>query len=250
MSGRPLRWSAVAYGWVLSGLVCLAGCSAASLGSDRSLDNRTPEGQAQADERVNLRLQLASAYWQRGQFSVAMAEAQQALNIDPGNVDALQIVALSHWSLGDRSRAGEVFHRALEIAPKQSALQRNVAWFQCAGPHWSDGAQMLEQVQQLEDTPRLSIMRAQCVAPHDVVASAEAFQLARQRWPDDEVVARIWAEHQWRAGDHHRLIEQLTALNQGRFASERTQALQASAQQALESLGATHRQHTKESLDD
>ena len=250
MSGRPLRWSAVAYGWVLSGLVCLAGCSAASLGSDRSLDNRTAEGQAQTDERVNLRLQLASAYWQRGQFSVAMAEAQQALSVEPTNADALQIIALSHWSLGDRPQAMQAFQKAVEMAPRDTGLKRNLAWFQCSGTDWAAGVAMLEEIQEVDNTPQTAVLSAQCLAQHDVVASATAFRWARQRWPENEVVARMWAEHQWREGDFTRLVDQLTALNQSRFASGRTQELQALAQQQLVPTGTPERQTQKELLDE
>lgn len=250
MMFRPVTRSWVTFCWVISCALFLVGCAAPTHGGGRLDTKDSTRRHEQAQDRVNLRLQLAAAYWQRGQFAVAMAEAQQALSVEPTNADALQIIALSHWSLGDRPQAMQAFQKAVEMAPRDTGLKRNLAWFQCSGTDWAAGVAMLEEIQEVDNTPQTAVLSAQCLAQHDVVASATAFRWARQRWPENEVVARMSAEHQWREGDFTRLVGQLTALNQSRFASGRTQELQALAQQQLVPTGTPERQTQKELLDE
>ena len=45
-------------------------------------------------ERAALRLQLASAYYEQGQFGVALDEAEQALTLAPGDAQAYGMRAL------------------------------------------------------------------------------------------------------------------------------------------------------------
>ena len=50
--------------------------------------------QAGAPERAALRLQLASAYYAQGQLDVALAEAQQAVQLAPNDAQAYGVRAL------------------------------------------------------------------------------------------------------------------------------------------------------------
>ena len=226
-----MAWRGLA---ALACCVLLAGCSAPQTLTSSAMGDTSNSERHQ--ERVALRVQLATAYWERGQYAVAQEEAQRALRLAPGDIDAQQVLALSQWSQGDRASAEQTFAQAIQAAPDHAELQRNWAWFQCSGDQWASGALKLKALSQAVASPRSALMHAQCLAPNDVWGSAQAFHSARQRWPNDEVVARIWAEQQWRERELARLIDQIAPLNLGPFASKRTQQLEAMAKQAFASV--------------
>jgi len=82
-------------------------------------------------ERVDLRLQLATAYLERGQPNVALTEAKRALEVDPSSARAFNIKALALMALQRVDAAKQAMQAAVALAPTDLSYQHNVAWLQC-----------------------------------------------------------------------------------------------------------------------
>jgi type IV pilus assembly protein PilF len=81
--------------------------------------------------RAQNRLELATGYYQQGNYNQALEELRSSLSIDPTNAQAYGLLGLVYMDLGDRPRAEESFQRALRIAPEDSELLNNYGWYLC-----------------------------------------------------------------------------------------------------------------------
>lgn len=111
---RTLALAAVSLG------VLLAGC-AFTIGKD----------QAATAQRAALRLQLASAYYEQGQLAIALDEAEQALQLAPGDAQAHGMRALILAALRQPAPAEKDFLYALRLAPHNPELSNNYGQFLC-----------------------------------------------------------------------------------------------------------------------
>lgn len=82
-------------------------------------------------ERAALRLQLASAYYEQGQFGVALTEAEQALALAPGDAQAHGMRALILAAMRQSGPAEKDFLYALRLAPHNPELSNNYGQFLC-----------------------------------------------------------------------------------------------------------------------
>ncbi len=80
---------------------------------------------------IVLHTQLAGAYYNRGQFKIAIDEATKALNNNPDYAPAYNVLGLIYMDLHEDKLAKENFERALEIAPKDPEAHNNFGWFLC-----------------------------------------------------------------------------------------------------------------------
>ncbi|WP_027468813.1 type IV pilus biogenesis/stability protein PilW [Deefgea rivuli] len=92
---------------------------------------------AQADtdageSRASVRTRLASEYYKIGQYTVAVSEAQKAIDADSKYVLAYNVMALSYLALKDKATAAKFFKEALNIAPMNPDVNHNYANFLCA----------------------------------------------------------------------------------------------------------------------
>jgi type IV pilus assembly protein PilF len=92
-----------------------------------------PESADENDERrrARIRLELASSYYQQGNYNVALDELRQALAVDPSYPAAYGMLGLVYMDLNDRARAEESFQRALRLAPGDSDINNNYGWYLC-----------------------------------------------------------------------------------------------------------------------
>jgi len=116
---------------VLAWLACvLVGCAALEpAGGSRDL--RTASDLSDADRLAQVRLELASAYFARGQTLVALDEVKQALAARPDLAPAHELRGLVYAQLGEAALADESFRRALQLAPRSADAMHNYAWFLC-----------------------------------------------------------------------------------------------------------------------
>ena len=149
--------------------------------------------------RVDLRLQLAWAYLERGQPEVALTEAQRALEVDPKNAQVHNVRAMSLLALQRLDDALQAMHQATELAPADWSLQHNLAWLQCTAGQPEQAlqtfAQLLKQAVPPFDVARTQFSQGVCAmqahraavaqrsleqAMHDVrYADAARFGLAK-----------------------------------------------------------------------
>lgn len=125
---------------VLAGLLSLTACSAPATRSAGETGERPEHASAEslaasaAQRRANLRLALATAYYQQGQDEVALDELRQALTSQPDLVPALNLRGLVHLRLGQWPLAERSLQQALALAPQDPDVAHNLAWTLCQQP--------------------------------------------------------------------------------------------------------------------
>lgn len=81
--------------------------------------------------RAQIRLELASGFYQQGNYNQALEELRTALSTDPSYAQAYGLLGLVYLDLRERERAEESFQRALRLAPDDSEILNNYGWFLC-----------------------------------------------------------------------------------------------------------------------
>jgi len=143
-----VRLSVAALSWVFwscltgSAVVGLAGCAtnANSMGANSDLvtESDEPEGR----KRARLRLELAVAYFDKGQTTDALDHLKQSIAADPTLFEAYNLRGLIYMRLNDLALADESFRRALAINPKAASVQHNYGWMLCQQSRYPDAMQM------------------------------------------------------------------------------------------------------------
>jgi Flp pilus assembly protein TadD len=62
-----------------------------------------------------------------GEFEEAVAEYEQALEIEPENVDLMSNLGVAYYNLGQLDKAIDQYSRAIEIAPNDADIRSNLA---------------------------------------------------------------------------------------------------------------------------
>lgn len=117
----------------------LAGCAAPAADGAPSREQRAESEQSDAEHRSRVRLELASAYFARGQSSTALDEVKLALVAKPDLADGYNLRGLIYASLGDSRLAEESFQRALQLNPRDADTLHNHGWFLCQERRFDDG---------------------------------------------------------------------------------------------------------------
>jgi type IV pilus assembly protein PilF len=84
-----------------------------------------------AAKSARIHTELAGAYLERGQYKIALEEANKALHADTGYSQAYNVRALTHMALQEDTDADRDFRRSLELDPANSDAQNNYGWFLC-----------------------------------------------------------------------------------------------------------------------
>lgn len=130
--------------------VCLAACA-----SHR-------EAQIKQARLVELHTQLAGAYLQRNQLDVAEQEITKALETDPNNAEANNVMALLQARLNNEAKADLYFRKAIARDPRNSDIQNNFGAFLCERGRYDEGEERFRKA--LADprykTPELANLNA------------------------------------------------------------------------------------------
>ncbi len=108
-----------------------AACTTTTVDGAPAVPTAAPAVDADARKRADIRLQLAASYYQKGQFNIALEEAQRALQADPNYAAAYGLLGLIYMDLGDRREADANFARALKLDPASPELSNNYGWYLC-----------------------------------------------------------------------------------------------------------------------
>lgn len=189
----------------LAGLVVvLWGCAQTGAPGDRV----TESDQTDAGRRAQVRLELATGYYTRGQFETALDEVKLALQAQPGLAEAFNMRGLIYQALGDDRLAEDSYRRALELKPGDADAMHNFGWFLCQKQRMPEA---MAQFQRAIATPRYpglarSLMaQGVCEARTGDLAAAER-SLARsyELDPSSPVTAYNLADVLYRKGDLER----------------------------------------------
>lgn len=203
--GRLSLWAA-AVCWVFSAL--LAGCAGTSGASGDGKDRVTASDETDTAKRARTRLELASAYFTRGQLTTALDEVKLALVADPNMGDAYNLRGLIYAGLGDDRLATESFERALQINPADGDAMHNYGWFMCQQKRYNEAEAMFQRAISLPNyfgTSRTLLTSGICQAYAGKWAEAEATLLrAYERDPQNPATATNLAEVILKRGDPER----------------------------------------------
>lgn len=114
----------------LLALVLLAGCA--------SQPQQSTEDQQAALRRAAIHTELAGGYYGRGQYAVALNEAEIAIASAPRFAPAYNMEGLIYMNLGETDKAEQAFRKALALEPNNSETLNNFGWFLCQSGRAAD----------------------------------------------------------------------------------------------------------------
>jgi type IV pilus assembly protein PilF len=145
---EKVRIGVAALSWVLwSCLACstgvvLSGCATNMSGANMNSDLVTESDEPDTRKRARLRLELAVAYFDKGQTTDALDHLKQSIAADPTLFEAYNLRGLIYMRLNDVPLAEESFRRALAINPKAASVQHNYGWLLCQQSRFSESVQL------------------------------------------------------------------------------------------------------------
>lgn len=186
----------------------LLGACAAPTPATELKDHVTASDESEASRRARVRLELASAYFGRGQLNTALDEAKLAIASDPNLGAAFNLRGLIYASLGDERLAGESFRRALQINPRDADTMHNYAWVQCQGRRYAEAEALFSQalaVPQYRDLVRTLLAQGVCQArAGDLVRAERTLLRSYELDPANPTTAVNLSEVLYRRGDYER----------------------------------------------
>jgi type IV pilus assembly protein PilF len=155
------RWlAALAAGAAL----LLPACKTTTTYSTRPDSAQSGEPNAEGDphKRAALRLQLAAAYYQKGQMDTAIREASDAARIDPQLAAAYGLLGLVYMDLDQKGQAEVNFQKALQIDQNNPELNNNYGWFLCRSGRQSESVRYFDRAagDRLYSTPAMALQNA------------------------------------------------------------------------------------------
>jgi len=141
-SVRSIWWARVARGAMV---VALAASFAACVSEGGARKEAATTDPKELDRRAKIHMELAGGYFSRGQTSDALDEVKQALAARPDLASAYGLRGLIYAAQGDKSRAEDSFHHAMELAPHDGDLMHNYAWFLCQQKRFPEADAMFAQ---------------------------------------------------------------------------------------------------------
>lgn len=203
--GRSRLWIA-AVCWMFSCL--MAGCALPPPATGETRDRVTDSDETDTSKRARVRMELASAYFSRGQLTTALDEVKQAIVVSPNMGEAYNLRGLIYAGLGDDVLAQESFKRALQINPNDGDSMHNYGWYLCQQRRYPEAAELFRQaiaLPQYLGTSRTMLTSGICQARAGNWAEAEAtLSKAYERDPTNPATAINLAEVLLRRGETER----------------------------------------------
>lgn len=128
--------------WIVLGAVLLAGCA----GEPASQDSKAASPQADSDglQRARAFTNLASAYYARAQYKIALDELRKAIIADSHYGPAYDVYGLIYMDLEEDTLADENFRRAIELDRNDSEARNNYGWFLCTRGRYQEGLEQFK----------------------------------------------------------------------------------------------------------
>jgi type IV pilus assembly protein PilF len=188
----------------------LAGCAMPqpTTGPGETRDRVTDSDESESSKRARVRLELASAYFGRGQYTTALDEVKQAVSLNPNLGEGYNLRGLIYAALGDDTLAQESFRRALQLNPIDSDSLHNYGWYQCQQKRYGEAQALFRQAlaaPQYLAAPRTLMTSGVCHARAGEWPEAElALTKAYERDPANPATAVNLAEVLLRRGEAER----------------------------------------------
>jgi type IV pilus assembly protein PilF len=175
---KQLVWAGVAFGMLLGACAQTAGPGsdgASTVGPGR--DRVTESDETSETRRARVRLELASAYFGRGQLTTALDEVKLAIASDPRLVGAFNLRGLIYAGLGDEGLAEESFRRALQLNDRDADTLQNYGWYLCQRQRFEEAESFFNRalvIPQYRNVQRTLVTKGSCQARNNHLEEAEA----------------------------------------------------------------------------
>ena len=156
------------------GMLLVGGCGTTTrtgqptlLSANDTKDRVTASDETDASKRGRVRLELATAYFGRGQLNTALDEVKLSIAADPKVAAAFNLRGLIYASMGDEALAEESFRRALQIDGRDADTLQNFGWYLCQKQRFPEADALFTQaltVPQYRDSPRTLMTKGVCQA--------------------------------------------------------------------------------------
>jgi type IV pilus assembly protein PilF len=195
------------------GTLSLAGCASSAPQTLTEQDVLTQSDESPEHRRARIRTELASAYLQRGQATVALDEVKLALQASTTYAPAHQLKGLAYMALGRPELAQSSFDTALRLAPNDVDLLHNVAWLHCSGRDYTQAQEWFDRALEAGAGARSWLGKALCEQRSQGPRANHYFAQAYALAPRDPQVVVGWAELAWAQSDWARVHELLQPYN-------------------------------------
>jgi len=135
------RRSARTLSVVLVIAAALAGCAS---GSQQQQQPRTESDKTDNDRRAQVRLELASGYFARGQYETALDEVKLAMAAKPDLPEAINLRNLIYAAMGEFGLAEEGFKQLIARDRNNGDTLHNYGWFLCQRQRYAEAYQQFE----------------------------------------------------------------------------------------------------------
>ena len=173
-----------------------------------SKDRVTASDETEASKRARVRMELASAYFSRGQMTTALDEVKLAIAADPTLPTAFNLRGLIYASLGDERLAEESFRHALRLDPRDADVMQNFGWYLCQRKRYDEAETLFNQAlaaPQYRDSPRTLLTQGVCQARAGRWTNAEqTLQRSYELDPANPATAVNLTEVLLRRGEYER----------------------------------------------
>lgn len=171
-------------------------------------DRPTASDETEASRRASLRLELAAAYFGRGQMTTALDEVKKSIAANPNVAAAFNLRGLIYGNLGDHQLAEESFRRAMQLDPKDADVMQNFGWYLCQRERYAEADALFTRalaVPQYADSARTLLTQGVCHARAGKTDEAErTLSRAYALDPGNPAVAVNLSEVLYRRGDMER----------------------------------------------
>jgi type IV pilus assembly protein PilF len=153
-------------------------------------------------------MELASAYFGRGQMTTALDQVKLAIAADPLYGEAYNLRGLIYANLGDNGLAEESFKRALQINGRDADAMHNYGWYLCQQKRYPEAGALFAQalaMPQYRGTARTLLAKGICEAGAGQLMDAEAsLSRAYELDPSSPFIATNLSEVLYRRGEFER----------------------------------------------
>ncbi len=198
------RWASV----LLLGLL-LGGCAnVATQGVPESKDLVTASDESDASKRARVRMELAAAYFGRGQMTTALDQVKLAIQADPTLGAAFNLRGLIYANLGEHALAEESFRQSLKFDAKDADALQNFGWYLCQQKRYAEADALFVRalaVPRYPHTARTLLAQGVCQAfAGRLEVAEETLGKSYELEPDNPSTGVNLAEVLYRRGEYQR----------------------------------------------
>lgn len=212
---------------VLSALV-LSGCKSMPQQQGRTDTNAqgdvvTASDTTALDKRSEIRLELATGYYGRKQYSVALDEVKQILMYQPAHLGALNLRGLIYMAMKEDALAEQSFRSALAVYAEDTDALQNYGWFLCSKKRFAQAYQQFDAASRSKNylsQAKSFLTKGICQAQaNDLAAAQESLLQSHRIDPKNPVTTYNLANVAYRRGDYTTAKRYIRALNSSSYAN-------------------------------